>query len=170
VSEPKGRETRKHKLNWVQKGGLNIAKGELGGPRVFAYFGTDVDQGEGAVGVNVDGVVGVSAEGGDEVCGCGGVEVLDLGDVIEELTIDEFLGREPNMTTLLIVDHVLMRVSVGREARRGGKEVFKGADVDCRVKYWNRERSGRWWGRGSDSGGWCFDDGWGDVLDRDVLE
>jgi len=58
---------------------------------VLAYFGTDVDQGKGAVGVDVDGVVGVSAEGGDEVWGCGGVKVLGPGDVIEELTIDKFL-------------------------------------------------------------------------------
>jgi len=65
VSEPKGREARKNKLNRVQEGGLDIAEGEVGGPRVLAYFGTDVDRGEGAVGVDVDGVVGVGAEGGD---------------------------------------------------------------------------------------------------------
>jgi len=58
---------------------------------VFAYFGTDVDQGEGAVRVDVDGVMGVGAEGSDEVRGCGGVEVLGPGDVIEELAIDELL-------------------------------------------------------------------------------
>jgi len=58
---------------------------------VFAYFGTDVDWGKGAVRVDVDGVVGISAEGGDEVRGCGGVKVLGPGDVAEELAIDEFL-------------------------------------------------------------------------------
>ena len=46
------------------------------------------------------------------------------------------------MTTLLVVDHVLMRVSVGREARRGGEKVFEGADVNSGIKYWGRERSG----------------------------
>jgi len=46
------------------------------------------------------------------------------------------------MTTLLVVDRVLMRVSVGREARRGGEEVLEWTDVDCRVKYRDRERSG----------------------------
>jgi len=137
---------------------------------MFAYFGTDVDRGESAVGVDVDGVMGVGAEGGDEVWGCGGVEVLDPGDVVEELTVDEFLGGEPNMTTLLVVDRVLMRVAVGREARRGGEEVFEGADVDCRVKYWDRERSGRQRGGGSDGGDGCGGDGRGDVLDGDVLE
>jgi len=142
VSKPKGRETRKNKLNRVQEGGLDVSEGELGGPQVFAYFGTDVDWGESAVGMDMDGVMGVGAEGGDEIWGCGGVEVLGLGDVIEELTIDEFLRREPNVTTLLIVDRVLMRVSVGREARRGGKEIFEGADIDGWVKYWDRERSG----------------------------
>jgi len=49
VSEPKGRELRKDKLNRVQKSGLDVTEGELGGPQVLAYFGTDVDQGEGAV-------------------------------------------------------------------------------------------------------------------------
>jgi len=36
-------------------------------------------------------VMGVSAEGSDEIWGCVGVKVLGPGDVIEELTIDEFL-------------------------------------------------------------------------------
>jgi len=49
---------------------------------------------------------------------------------------------KPNVTTLLVVDHVLVRVAVGREARRGGEEVLEGADVDGRVKYGDRERSG----------------------------
>ena len=109
---------------------------------MLAYFGTDVDQGKGAVGVDVDGVVGVSAERGDEVQGCVSVEVLGPGDVVEELAVDKFLRREPNVTTLLVVYHVLMRVSVGREARRGGEEILEGADVECRVKYQDRERSG----------------------------
>jgi len=59
---------------------------------VLAYFGTDVDRGESAVGVDMDGVMGVGAEGSDEVGGCIGVEVLGPGDVVEELTVDEFLG------------------------------------------------------------------------------
>jgi len=86
--------------------------------------------------------MGIGAERGDEVWRCGGVKVLGLGDVVKELTIDKLFRQEPNMTTLLIVDHVLMRVSVGREARRGGEEVFEGADINCRVKYRDRERSG----------------------------
>ena len=39
------------------------------------------------------------------------------------------------MAAGLVVDCVLMRVAVGREARRGGEEVFEGADVDSGVKY-----------------------------------
>jgi len=58
---------------------------------VLAYFGTDVDQGEGAVGVDVDRVMGIGVEGSDEVRGCVGVKVLGLGDVVEELAVDEFL-------------------------------------------------------------------------------
>jgi len=58
---------------------------------VLAYFGTDVDWGKGTIRVDVDGVVGVSAERGDEVRGCGGIKVLGLGNVVKELTVDEFL-------------------------------------------------------------------------------
>ena len=141
MSEPKGREAREDKLNRVQKSGLDVAEREFGGPRVLAYFGTNVDRGEGAVGVDVDGVVGVGAEGSDEIGGCVGVKVLGPGDVIKELAIDELLGQEPDVATLLVVDHVLVRVSVGREARWGGKEVLKGADVDGRIKYGGRELS-----------------------------
>jgi len=65
---------------------------------------------------------------------------------------------------------VLMRVAVGREARRGGEEVFEGADVDCRVKYRDRERSGRRRGGGSDGGDGCSGDGRGNVLKGDILE
>jgi len=46
------------------------------------------------------------------------------------------------MTTLLVVDRVLMRVSVGKEARRGGEKVLEGADFDGGVEYGGRERSG----------------------------
>ena len=74
------------------------------------------------------------------------------------------------MTTLLIVDRVLMRVAVGREARWGGKEVLEGADVDCWVKYRDRERSGRQRGGGRDGNDGGGSDGWGDVLKGDVLE
>ena len=170
MSKPKGREPRENKLNRVQEGSLDISEGELGGPQVLAYFGADVDRGESAIRMDVDGVVGVGAEGGDEIWGCVGVEVLGPGDVVEELTIDEFLGREPNMMTLFVVDCVLMRVSVGREARQGGKEVLKWTDVDCRVKYQDRERSRRRRGGGSDGGDGCGGDGWGNVLKGDVLE
>jgi len=46
------------------------------------------------------------------------------------------------VTTLLVVDRVLVRVAVGREARRGGKEILEWTDVDGGVEYGGRERSG----------------------------
>jgi len=88
VREPKGRKARKDKLNQVQKGGLNVSEWEVDGPQVLAYFGTDVDQGKGTVGVDVDRVMGISTEGGDKEWGCGGVKVLGPGDVVEELAVD----------------------------------------------------------------------------------
>ena len=38
------------------------------------------------------------------------------------------------MAVLLIVDCVLVRVTIGREARQGSEEVLKGGDVDHRIK------------------------------------
>jgi len=73
------------------------------------------------------------------------------------------------VTTLLVMDRVLMRVAVGREARRGGEEVFEGADIDCRVKYWDRGKNGRRRGRGGDGNDGGSSDGWGNVLEGDVL-
>jgi len=91
VSKPKGREAREDKLNRVQEGGLDITEGEVRGPWVLAYFGTDVDRGEGAIGVDVDGVMGIGAERGDKEWRYGGFEDLGPGNVVEELAVDKFL-------------------------------------------------------------------------------
>ena len=71
---------RKNKLNQVQEGGLDVAKGEVDGPQVLAYFGTDVDRGKGAVGVDVNGVEGVGAERGDEEGGLNLLKIDSSGD------------------------------------------------------------------------------------------
>jgi len=73
------------------------------------------------------------------------------------------------VSVLLIVDGVLVRVTVGREARRGGEEVVEGGDVGCRIKYGGSSKSGRWRGRGSDSSDRGFNDGRGNVLDGNVF-
>jgi len=46
------------------------------------------------------------------------------------------------VVALLVMDRVLVRVAVGSEARRGGEEVFERADVDSRVEYGGRDKSG----------------------------
>jgi len=45
------------------------------------------------------------------------------------------------VAVLLVVDCVLVRVTVGREARWGSEEIFKGGDVDHRIEYRERSRS-----------------------------
>ena len=135
MREPNGGEARKDKLDRVQEGGLDITEGELGGPRVLAYFSTNVDRGKGAVGVDKNGVMGVGAERGNEVWGGVSIKVLGPGDMVQELAVDKFFQGEPDVAALLVVDSVLMRVAVGREARRGGEEILEGADVDGGVKY-----------------------------------
>jgi len=62
--------------------------------------------------------------------------------VTEELAIDELFGQEPNMAACLVVDRVLVRVAVGKEARWGGEEVFEWTDIDGRVEYRGSKRSG----------------------------
>jgi len=106
---------------------------------VLAYFGTDVDWGKGAVGVDVDGVMGIGVEGGDKEWGCSGFEVLGLGNVVEELAVNKFLQGKPDVVVLFVMDHVLVRVVTSREARQGSEEILEGGDVDRRIKY--RERS-----------------------------
>jgi len=46
------------------------------------------------------------------------------------------------VAVLLIVDCVLVRVVVGREAQWGGEKVFKWANINCGIKYQGRSRSG----------------------------
>jgi len=46
------------------------------------------------------------------------------------------------MVVLLVVNGVLVRVAGGREARWGGEEVLEGGDIDHRVEYGERSRSG----------------------------
>ena len=71
------------------------------------------------------------------------------------------------MAVLLIDDGVLVRVVVVRsKARRGSEEVGEGKKV-CGKR--GEESSGRWRGRGGNGGDRGFDDGWGNVLNRDVF-
>jgi len=74
------------------------------------------------------------------------------------------------MTTLLVMDRVLMRVAVGREARWGGEEIFEGPDVDCQVKYRDRGKNGRRRGGGGNGNNGGGNDGRGDILEGNVLE
>jgi len=43
---------------------------------------------------------------------------------------------------LLVMDCVLVRVAIGREARWGSEEVLEGTNVDSRVECGERSRSG----------------------------
>ena len=89
MGKPRRGKARENKLNRVQKGGLNIAEREVKGPRVLAYFGTDMDWRKGAVGVDEDGVEDVGAERGDEEGGLNLLKIDLLSDVIEEVCVNE---------------------------------------------------------------------------------
>ena len=89
---------------------------------MLAYFGTDVDQGKGAVRVDVDGVEGISTERGDEERGLSLLKINLPGDSVEKVGVNEFFTGIPDVAALLIDDGVLVWVVVvGSEARWGGK-------------------------------------------------
>ena len=135
---------------------------------MLAYFGTDVDWGESAVRVDVDGVEGVGAEQSDKEWGLNLLKIVLLGNVVEEVSVDEFFVGVPDVAVLLVDDGVLVRMVVVRsKAGRGSKEVGKGEEVGGE---WGEEGSGRQWGRGGDGGDWGFDDGRGNVLNWDIFE
>ena len=134
---------------------------------MLAYFGTDVDRGKGAVGVDVDGVEGVGAERGDKVRGLSLLKIDLPCDVVEEVGVDKFFMGVPDVAVLLVDDGVLVRMVVIRDkARRGSEEVGKGEEVGGEG---SEEGGGRRQGGGGDGGDGSFDDGRGDVLNWDVF-
>ena len=134
---------------------------------MFAYFGTDVDRGKGAVGVDEDGVEDVGAERGDEERGLNLLKINLPGNVVEEVCVDELFTGIPNVAVLLIDDGVLVGMVVVRsKARRGSEEVGEGEEVGGE---WGEEGSRRWRGGGGDGGNGGFDNGWGDVLNWDIF-
>ena len=135
---------------------------------MLAYFGTDVDRGKGTVGVDVDGVEGVGVEWGDEEGGLSFLKIDLLGNMVEEVGVDELFAGVPDVAVLLVDDGVLVRVVVIRsKARRGGEEMGEGKEVGGE---WGEESGGRRRGGGGDSGDGGFDDGRGNILNRDVFE
>ena len=134
---------------------------------MLAYFGTDVDWGKGTVGVDVDGVEGVGTERSDKK---GGLNLLKIDlpcDGAKEIGVDKFFVGVPDVTVLLVDDGVLVRVVViCSKARRGSEEVGEGEEVGGER---SEEGGGRRWGRRGNGGDRGFDDGWGDVLNRDVF-
>ena len=95
--------------------------------RVTPNFGAKVDGGEDGGGVDPNVVENVGMEWSDEGKGMG-VKVRNVGDVAEEVSIDELLLWDPKFFAAVVDDCVLMGVTVnGESTSRGGKEV--GEDV-----------------------------------------
>ena len=135
---------------------------------MLAYFGTDVDRGKGAVGVDEDGVEGIGMERSDKKRRLNLLEVDSSCNGPEEVGVDKLFMGVPNMAVLLVDDRVLIWVVVVHsKAGRGSEEVGEGEEVGSER---GEEGGGRWWGGGGDGGDGCFDDGWGDILNRDVFE
>ena len=79
---------------------------------MLAYFGTDVDQGKGTVGVDVNGVEGISTEQSDKKWGLNLLKVDPSCDGAEEVGVEEFFAGVPDVAALLVGDGVLVRVVV----------------------------------------------------------
>ena len=135
---------------------------------MLAYFGTDVDRGEGAVRVDVDEVEGVGVERSDKKQCLNLLEVDSSCDSPKEVGVDELFTGVPDVVVLLVDDRVLVGVVVvGGEARWGSEEVGEGNEIGSER---SKEGSWGWWGRRGDSGDRGFNNGWGDVLNWDVFK
>jgi len=94
---------------------------------VMADFGTKVDRGKGAIGLDPDVIEDVSTEWGDK----GDRVVVKVNDVregAEEILFDELLLRYPKFLAVVVDDGVLMGVTVdgkgtGRGVEKVGEEV-----------------------------------------------
>ena len=97
---------------------------------MLAYFGTDVDRGKGAVGVDEDGVEGVGAERGDKEWRLNLLKIDLPCNVVEEVCVNKFFAGVPDVAVLFVDDRVLMGVVVVRnKAGRGSEEVGEGEEV-----------------------------------------
>jgi hypothetical protein len=92
---------------------------------VPAEFGTQVDVGKGSIGSKLDGMVLVGTEGGNKVGGVV-IEGVPQGDVLEEITLEVFFLRSPDLLTAFVDDSILVWVAVdGGGAGWGSKEVVE---------------------------------------------
>ena len=71
---------------------------------MLAYFGTDVDQRKGTIGVDVDGVECVGAEQSDKKQGLNFLKVNPPCDGAKEIGVNELFLGIPNMVVLLVND------------------------------------------------------------------
>ena len=104
MRQPRRGKVRENKFNQVQKGGLDIAGREIGGPQMLAYFGTDMDRGEGTVRVDEDGVEGVSVEWSDKEGCLSLLKISPPHNSAEEVGVNEFFSQVPDVVTLFVDD------------------------------------------------------------------
>jgi len=125
VLKPIRRELSKNKLDRVDKGRLEVAKGEGSRMGVSTNLGTKVNRGKRAVRLDPNIMEDVSPEGSNERDQVG-VEVGDVWEETEEVLFDKFFLRDPKFLTAVIYNGVLIRVIVnGEGAGRSSKEVGK---------------------------------------------
>ena len=123
--KPIRRELSKNKLDRVDKGRLEVAKGEGSRMGVSTNLGTKVNRGKRAVRLDPNIMEDVSPEGSNERDQVG-VEVGDVWEETEEVLFDKFFLRDPKFLTAVIYNGVLIRVIVnGEGAGRSSKEVGK---------------------------------------------
>jgi hypothetical protein len=135
--------------------------------RVAPKLGAEVNIGEGPVGGKLDGVVLVGMEGGDEVAGVV-VKSIPQGDELEEVTLEVFFLRGPDLLTAFVDDGVLVGMAVvSSGARQGGEEVREELGfVKAGERKDGENGSGRTWGGDMSNGG--GGDGQREVLNWDI--
>ena len=127
--DPMTRELCKEEFNRVNERRLYVSKWEVEGMGVMTDFGAEMDVGKGAVGSDLDSVEYVGAEWSDPEVRVV-VEVGVAGDVVEEVFVEVFFLRNPELFSTFVDDRVLVWVVVsGGGAGRGDEEVGKGFEL-----------------------------------------
>jgi len=94
---------------------------------VLANFGAKINTRKRAVRIDPDVIEDVGMEWGNKRDWVS-LKVGDMGDEMEEVTLDEFFLRDPELFSVIVDDCVLMEVSIdgegtGRGMEKVGKEV-----------------------------------------------
>jgi len=97
---------------------------------VLADLGAKINIRKRAVRIDPDVMEDVSVEWGNKRDWVS-LKVRDTGDEMEEITLDKFFLRDPELFSAIVNDYILVRVAIDNEGTGGGSEEI-GEEVSYR--------------------------------------